>query len=140
MAEALLIFGANEEFGTLQHLLDHDPCSSLDLHHPVVFQSQMFRCTDVQGNTAHITLMDRSHHLGHHREAHFLGKGDELVFRRAHQFWYQRNTRTFQNLTYNLWLDIAVGMDVKDDLIESGNIDAIELYLRGSRLGRAHDL
>ena len=100
----------------------------------------MFGCTDVQGDPTHITLMDRSNDLRHHRITHLLGEGDEFVFRRTHQFWYQRNTGTGEDLSDGLRGYIPILLDAQDNLIESGNIDAIELYLRGSRLGRAHDL
>ena len=39
MSESLLVFRTDEEFGTLQHLLDHHTRRTIDLHHSVVFQS-----------------------------------------------------------------------------------------------------
>ena len=71
----------------------------------------MFRRTDVQGDTAHITLMYRSYHLRHHRITYLLGKGDEFVFRRAHQFRHQRDTRTGENLAHGLRRHVAIFLD-----------------------------
>ena len=100
----------------------------------------MFCRTDVQGDTAHITLMHRSYHLRHHRITYLLGKGDEFVFRRAHQFRHQRDTRTGENLAHGLRRHIPILLDAQDDLVESGDVDAIELYLRRCRHRRLHDL
>ena len=140
MSEALLIFCTDEELGALQHLLYHHSRGTLDLHHAVVFQRQMFRCPDVQGNATYITLMDRSYHLSDNGIPHLLGEGDELVFRRAHQFRHQRNTGTGENVAYGLRWHVTILLDAHDDLVESGYVDAVELHLRRCWHGRLHDL
>ena len=88
MTEALLILRTDEEFGTFQHFLHHHPRSTLYLHHPVVFQCQMFGSTDVQCHTAYVALVDRTDNLCDNRIAHLLSESKELVFSGAYHLWY----------------------------------------------------
>ena len=56
MTETFLVFGSDEEFGALQHLLHHHARSSVNLHHSVEFQCQVLRGAYVQRHAAHIAL------------------------------------------------------------------------------------
>ena len=79
MAEAFFVLGANEQFGPLEHLLDHHARSILYLHHPVELQGEMLWGADVQRDAAHITLVYGTYDLCHYGESHLPGKGCQFV-------------------------------------------------------------
>ena len=140
MPETLLVFGTDKQFRTLQHLLYHHACGILNLHHAVEFQGQMLLCADVQGHTAYIALMHWSHHLGYDRITHLIGKGRQFFLRCAHHFWYEGNACARENVTHGLRWHVTIVFDAKDDFVESGDVNTIELYLRGGWFGRTHNL
>ena len=129
MSEALLVLGTDKQFGAFQHLLHHDARGTLDLHHAVELQRQVFGSADVQGHAAHVALMDGAYHLGHYGIAHALGEADELVllgcspFRAPSGCPHTPAAGARRSEDY-----IAVLLDAVDDAVQSGNIDTVEFH------------
>ena len=93
----------------------------------------MLRRTDVQGDTAHITLMYRSYHLRHHWITHLLGKGRQGLLVIAHHLRHHRNTGTLQQLMHNIRRHITIFLNIADDIPDTGHIHAKEFDLRCGR-------
>ena len=75
MAETRLVFRSNEKLGAAEHLLHHNAGGVLDLHHALKLYAQVLGTLDVEDHAAHVALVHRTHHLGHHGVAGALGKG-----------------------------------------------------------------
>ena len=140
MAEAFLVFRADKEFGAFEHLLHHHASGIGDLHHTVELKGEMLGSADVQRHTTHIALVNRTDDLRHDGITHLLGKGDELVLRRGYLLGHHRDAGTREQFAHGLWRYIAIGVDAGDGLVETGDVDAVELYLEGCWLGGVHDL
>ena len=139
MSETLFILGADKEFRTLEHLLNHHAGGSLYLHHAVKLKGKVFWRTDIQGNTAHIALMNRSHHLGHYGISHLLGKVSQRFLVVAHHLRHHRNAGTFQELMHDIWCHVTIFLDASDDIPYARHIHAKEFYLGSSRRRRTDD-
>ena len=103
---------------------------------------------DVEGHATHVALVYGTYHFGHDGIPYALGKGDELFFRDAYHLRYQRDACTGEDLPDYVGCQIAplktlelqtVDLAV-DDLVESGDVDAVELYLGWGRGWCVHDL
>ena len=91
MAKTGLVFGTNEEFRALDHLLNHHSRGIRNLHHTVELGQEHLLGVDVQRHATHITLMHRTNDLDHHRIAHTLGKGHDLVLIVTHKLRHGGN-------------------------------------------------
>ena len=140
MTETLLVLGTDKQLRAFEHLLYHDSGSILNLHHTVELQSQVLGCADVQRHTSYITLMHRSDDLRHNGIAHAVSTADQLVFISADHLRNHRDACAGEYLAHQRGLYIATLVDTHDGLVQTGNVNAIQLHLRGRRSWRAHDL
>ena len=100
----------------------------------------MIAVHDVEGNTSHIALVHRTNHLGHHGEAHFLGKGNHCSLVLAHEFGHHGYAGTLEQLAHHIGFYITVLLDLADDFTNAWNINAKKFDFRCGRLWSLHDL
>ena len=139
MAEAGLVFRADEQLAALQHLLHHYARSPLYPHHAVEFEGEMLGGAYVEGHSAHVALMHRAYHLGHDGVAHLLGEGRKLGLVVAHFLGHHRYAGALEQLMHVPGGYVSVAVDALDDLPYARHIDAEQLYFgRGGLRGLHH--
>src|SRR5574344_1264944 len=81
---------------------------SLNLHHALKLQGEMFLGADIQRHSANVTLMNRSYHLRHNGITNLISKLDELLLVVAHLLGHHRYAGTLEELAHHLWLDKSI--------------------------------
>ena len=140
MSETGFILGTDEQFGSPEHLLHHDTRSTFDLHHAFELELEMFGSANIQGDTAHIALVDGTNDLGNNGIAHALGKCHEFVLLGRDEFRNHRNASTRENVANGLRRHVTIAVYAMNDFVELREVDAIELHLWRCRLWRVHNL
>src|SRR5574344_794671 len=94
---------------------------SLNLHHALKLQGEMFLGADIQRHSANVTLMNRSYHLRHNGITNLISKLDELLLVVAHLLGHHRYAGTLEELAHHLGLNKSIFLYLGTSGIGSGD-------------------
>ena len=136
MSKTVLIFSAQEQLRSFQHRLYHYTRYTRQTHHPLVLEKKMLVTLNIKGNTANITLMQRSDHLGHNRIMHLSRKVQEFLFIIGCQLLNQRYIGCPQQSLYVCRIQITTLRQAINQATHLWHVNTIKLYVRAGGTGR----